>query len=78
VNNALVFPGLFRGALDAHVTSFDAAVLLACAQALADLAPLPRADRLLPDVLDRRIMPAIAAAVTQTASGRLTQSGEPQ
>ena len=63
VNNALVFPGLFRGALDAHLTHFDTAVLLGCAQSLGDLVPSPRADRLLPDVLDPRVVPAIAAAV---------------
>jgi malate dehydrogenase (oxaloacetate-decarboxylating) len=67
VNNALVFPGLFRGALDAHVRTLDTPVLLACAQALSDLVPRPRVDRLLPDVLDPRVVPAVAAAVTAGA-----------
>jgi DNA-binding transcriptional ArsR family regulator len=67
VNSALVFPGLFRGALDAHFRTLDTPVLLAFAQALTELVPSPCADRVLPAVLDPRVVPAVAAAVTAGA-----------
>ena len=70
VNNALVFPGLFRGAMDAKVRLLDTTVLLACARALADLVPAPSVDRLLPEVLDPRVVPAIAGAVGAAARNR--------
>ena len=69
VNNALVFPGLFRGALDAGRTSFDTPMMLACAQALAGLVPEPGADRILPDVLDPRVVPTVAAAAAAPPDG---------
>ena len=50
VNNALVFPGLFRGVLGSRSTSLDEGVFLAAARALAGLTSLPSATRLLPDV----------------------------
>jgi malate dehydrogenase (oxaloacetate-decarboxylating) len=73
VNNALVFPGLFRGALDAGSTAFEPPVLLACARALAGLVPTPTPDRVLPDVLDPRVVPAVAAA---TVASHLTKGQE--
>jgi malate dehydrogenase (oxaloacetate-decarboxylating) len=68
VNNALVFPGLFRGALDAPLTAFTVPVLLACAAALAELVTTPTHDRILPELLDPRVVPTVAAAVTTTAA----------
>lgn len=63
VNNSLAFPGLFRGALDAGVRDIDQDALLRAAQALADLVPEPRADCILPQALDGRVVPAVAGAV---------------
>ncbi|HEX3826796.1 MAG TPA: NADP-dependent malic enzyme [Sporichthyaceae bacterium] len=68
VNNALVFPGLFRGALDADLTAFTLPVLLACAGALADLVTNPTTDRILPELLDPRVVPAVAATVRASAA----------
>ncbi|HEV2320767.1 MAG TPA: ACT domain-containing protein, partial [Gammaproteobacteria bacterium] len=48
VNNALGYPALFRGALDAHARRFTDAMLLAAATKLAELAP---PDELLPEPL---------------------------
>jgi len=63
VNNVLGFPGLFRGALDAQLRELDADAALRAATAIADLIEDPRPDRILPDVLDERIVPAVAGAV---------------
>ena len=63
VNNALVFPGLFRGVLGSQSTTLDEGVFLAAARALAGLTSPPSATRLLPDVFDPRVVPTVAAAV---------------
>jgi malate dehydrogenase (oxaloacetate-decarboxylating) len=63
VNNVLVFPGLFRGALDVGATRITPEMKLAAAHALAATVPDPTADRILPDPLDRTVAPKIAEAV---------------
>jgi len=61
INNLLGFPGLFKGALDARAKCFTDAMLLAAAQAIAELA---KGDDLVPDPLDRGVHQAVAAAVS--------------
>jgi len=63
INNALVFPGVFRGALDKGVTEITQASKLRAAHALATLVPNPTANKIIPDVLDARVVPAIARAI---------------
>lgn len=63
INNALVFPGVFRGALDRGVNTITEAMQLKAAKALARLIENPTAARIVPDVLDKRIVPAVASAI---------------
>ena len=64
VNNVLGFPGLFRGALAAGAHRFTDEMLVAAAEAIADLA----GERdLVPDPLDRAVHLAVAEAVRQAA-----------
>ncbi len=63
INNVLVFPGIFRGALDAGVPTITDDMKLAAAEALAALVESPDAEHIIPDVLDKRVVPAIAAAI---------------
>ncbi len=63
INNVLVFPGIFRGALDAGVPAITDEMKLAAAEALAALVSDPDADHIIPDVLDKRVVPAIAKAI---------------
>ena len=68
-NIASVFPGFFRGLLDVRATAVNQTMLLAAAQAIADkvsgkdLGP----KRVLPDILDYSVAPAVAAAVAKAA-----------
>jgi len=62
VNNALAFPGIVRGALDAGATSITDSMKLAAARAIAESAP---DGMLLPSVLDRQAHAAVAGAVGQ-------------
>jgi malate dehydrogenase (oxaloacetate-decarboxylating) len=69
INNVLAFPGVFRGLLDAEAPRFTAAMAVAAARALADLIPSGElhADRIIPDPLDDRVAPALAAAIASAA-----------
>jgi malate dehydrogenase (oxaloacetate-decarboxylating) len=64
INNALGFPGLFRGALDARATDINEAMKIAASRALADLAP---EGALVPDFMDRAVHRAVADAVARAA-----------
>ena len=63
INNALVFPGIFRGALDKGVKKITEATKLRAARALAALVARPSATKIIPDVLDSRVVVAVARAV---------------
>ncbi len=60
INNALAFPGLFRGALRAGASRFTDRMKLAAAQAIASQT---RAADIVPSILDREVHQAVAAAV---------------
>ncbi len=63
INNALVFPGIFRGALDKGVTKITEETKLRAAKALAGLVAKPTATKIIPDIFDKRVVPAVAKAV---------------
>ncbi len=69
VNNVLAFPGVFRGALDTRARDISEGMKVAAAQAIAalietsDLSP----DYVIPKPFDRRVAPAVAAAVASQA-----------
>jgi malate dehydrogenase (oxaloacetate-decarboxylating) len=63
VNNALGFPGIFRGALDNKVNKITDEHKLAAAKALAALVENPRTDEIIPSPLDPRVVPAVAAVI---------------
>jgi malate dehydrogenase (oxaloacetate-decarboxylating) len=66
VNNSLVFPGVFRGLLDAHARGVSRDIELAAADALASTVPanVRSAEYILPSMFDREVVPAIAKAVS--------------
>ncbi len=69
VNNSLAFPGVLRGALDVKARGVNDEMKIAAATAIADLvAPEELApDFLIPDSLDLRVPPKVAAAVAKAA-----------
>ncbi|KKR43724.1 MAG: malic enzyme, malate dehydrogenase (oxaloacetate-decarboxylating) [Candidatus Moranbacteria bacterium GW2011_GWC1_45_18] len=60
INNALVFPGLFRGALDARTNIISEKIKIGIALAIASLVKNPKSDKIVPDVLDRRVARVVA------------------
>ena len=65
VNNALVFPGLFRGVLDVRASAVTDDMALAAARAIAAAIPRERLadDRILPPLDDVALVADVAAAV---------------
>lgn len=66
INNVLAFPGIFRGALDAHATRITDEMKIAAAHAIADY-QRPTADNILPNILDKGVTIAVAKAVAEAA-----------
>jgi malate dehydrogenase (oxaloacetate-decarboxylating) len=67
INNVLAFPGIFRGALDARATRITDEMKIAAAHAIADFIKKPRKDRILPNILDRKVTQAVAKSVAMAA-----------
>ncbi len=63
VNNLLVFPGLFRGVLDAGIKKITVEMKLAAAKALAAYVAQPTADCIIPNPLDKKVASVVAEAV---------------
>ncbi|PIU21756.1 MAG: NAD-dependent malic enzyme [Candidatus Diapherotrites archaeon CG08_land_8_20_14_0_20_34_12] len=62
VNNALVFPGFFRGLLDSKSKRATVEMKLAAAFALASIEK-PNKEKILPNIFNKKIVPAVAKAV---------------
>ena len=69
INNVLAFPGIFRGALDAHATTINEEMKVAAAKALASLVSDDElnVDYILPKPFDPRVCGVVSAAVKQAA-----------
>ncbi len=63
VNNALAFPGIFRGALDNKVKQITDKHKIAAAEVIAGLVDKPTAECIIPGVLDERLVPSIAGVI---------------
>jgi malate dehydrogenase (oxaloacetate-decarboxylating) len=63
LNNVIVFPGMFRGILDAGIPQVLDSHKLAAAKALADYVVQPSFDLIIPDPLDLNVANIVADAV---------------
>ncbi|MBQ9366129.1 MAG: NADP-dependent malic enzyme [Schwartzia sp.] len=69
VNNVLVFPGLFRGAIDVRAKKINGEMKMAAARAIAEMIPDSelRDDYVIPGAFDINVAPTVAAAVARAA-----------
>ncbi|MEV6900732.1 MULTISPECIES: NAD-dependent malic enzyme [unclassified Amycolatopsis] len=74
INNVLAFPGVFRGLLDAAAHNIDDNMLLAAADAIADVVDQSRlnASFIVPSVFDNAVAPAVAEAVKAAVRAEAT------
>ena len=69
INNVLVFPGVFKGALAVRAKEITEEMKVTAAKALAGLVPADKlsADYILPSALDKSVADTVAKAVADTA-----------
>ena len=69
INNALAFPGIFRGALDVQASEINETMKLAAAQAIANVIPegTLSEEYIIPSVFDKEVVPQVARAVAAEA-----------
>ncbi|NCA99076.1 MAG: NAD-dependent malic enzyme [Clostridia bacterium] len=69
INNVLAFPGLFRGTLDVRASDINDDMKIAAAEAIANLVTADEltAEYIIPKAFDKRVGPAVAAAVAEAA-----------
>ena len=63
VNNAIAFPGIFRGALVSGVKKITDDHKIAAAEVIASLVEAPTAEEIIPSVFDERLVPEIAKVI---------------
>ncbi len=63
INNALVFPGFFKGLLKGKIRKITNRMKVNAAFSLASLVKEPTPDNFIPSVFDKRIVPAIAKSI---------------
>jgi len=63
VNNALAFPGIFRGALDHSIRQFTDEMFVRAAEQLAACIKDPSVGRILPSIFDEGVAAAVADAI---------------
>lgn len=63
VNNALAFPGIFRGALDHRIRQITDEHKIAAAEAIASLVEHPTAAEIIPSVFNDQLVPKVAAVI---------------
>ncbi len=69
INNVLAFPGIFRGTLDVRASDINDEMKIAAAEAIASLISDDEltAEYIIPAAFDKRVGPAVAAAVAEAA-----------
>lgn len=65
LNNSLIFPGLFKGVLEANIKQFEIGMFTRAALALANHVKNPTRDEILPTMFDKELVSVIAATVQE-------------
>ncbi|MEM0159089.1 MAG: NADP-dependent malic enzyme [Thermoplasmataceae archaeon] len=68
INNSLVFPGVFRGVLDARSRGVNFEVMVAASYEIADFISEPSADKIVPTMEEWELYPRVASAVAYKTS----------
>ena len=63
LNNVLVFPGIFRGALDNNVQQITDAMLIKAAENLAGLVLEPTTEKIIPGAFEEGVVEAVSKAI---------------
>ncbi len=67
INNSLIFPGFFRGLLDAGITKITTEMKIAAAEALANVLQDPTPEKIIADPFDPEVPKAVAESAKKFA-----------
>jgi len=65
LNNSLVFPGIFKGALQENIQQFDITLFLSVAEKLAAYVKEPSVEMILPNMFDKGVVTIVVNAVKE-------------
>ncbi|MFA6189920.1 MAG: NADP-dependent malic enzyme [Candidatus Staskawiczbacteria bacterium] len=68
VNNALVFPGIFRGALDYNIKKITNEIEINAAKKLAGIIKNPTPDKIIPSIFDSKVVKAVSSSMKNKKS----------
>jgi malate dehydrogenase (oxaloacetate-decarboxylating) len=79
INNVLAFPGVFRGLLDAQATEITDDMLIAAAEAIANVVSPGQlnASYIVPSVFDENVSKAVARAVLEASRSKARSVTDP-
>jgi len=63
INNALAFPGIFRGALDYKVKNFSSNMLIRAAENIASLVKRPTREKIIPTIFEKNLVKEVSKAI---------------
>lgn len=67
INNALVFPGLFKGVITARAKQITPAMKLKAAEALRKIVKKPTVENFVPSIFDQRVVRGVSLATIKAA-----------
>lgn len=67
INNALVFPGLFRGLLDNNIKTVTTQIKINVAEALAGMVKEPTTENIIPSIFDKSLVRVVSEAVRESS-----------
>ena len=68
INNVLVYPGIFKGAIESRISEITDEMKIAAAEALAAVVKRPTAEKIIPDLFDKKVVLAVSNAVKKLAT----------
>ena len=68
INNSLVFPGVFRGVLDARAKGVNFSIMVKASYEIANFVPELNDDNIVPKMTDTDLYPQVASAVAKATS----------
>ena len=68
INNVLVYPGIFKGAIESRTSKITEEMKIAAAKALAAVVKKPTTQEIIPDIFNKNVVLAVSNAVKKLAT----------
>lgn len=68
INNVLVYPGIFKGAIESRTSKITEEMKIAAAEALAAVVKKPTREKIIPNIFNKKVVLAVSSAVKKLAT----------